>query len=206
MKTLQLLVMTLTLSAAALAQSGVYTGFTWNMGFPGSTMGEYIDKTSFRGFGLTIAKYVQPDLSIGGSISWNIFDELLRGRTETIENGAVTGTQVRYINSLPLMINARHFWGERRGEVHPFIGLNAGVYYIRQRLDIGVWSIENDNWHVGLAPEFGLYIPVSRETFLTATARWNYAFDAGTRLGGDPDNSYSYWGIDLGIGSIQGWF
>ena len=176
------------------------------MGFPGSTMGEYIDKTSFRGFGLTIAKYVQPDLSIGGSFSWNIFDELIRGRTETIENGAVTGTQVRYINSLPLMINARHFWGERRGEVHPFIGLNAGVYYIRQRLDIGVWSIENDNWHVGLAPEFGLYIPVSRETFLTATARWNYAFDAGTRIGGDPDNSYSYWGIDLGIGSIQGWF
>jgi hypothetical protein len=68
---------------------------------------------------------------------------------------------------------ARHFWGERRGEVHPFIGLNAGTYYIRQRLDIGVWSIENDNWHVGLAPEFGLFIPVGRETYLTVMGRWN---------------------------------
>ncbi len=206
MKTLQMLILMLVVSATAMAQRGLYTGITWNMGFPTANTGEYIDKTSFRGFGITIAKYVQPDLSIGGSVSWNVFDQLLRGRTEVLESGAVTGTQVRYINALPILVNARYFWGERRGEVHPFIGFNAGMYYIRQRLDIGVWTLENNNWHVGLAPEFGLYIPVGRETYLTATARWNYAFDAGSRLGGDPDNSYSYWGIDLGIGSVQGWF
>jgi outer membrane protein W len=206
MKTLNILVLTLLLGSTALAQRGLFTGITWSMGFPTANTGEYIDKTSFRGVGLTITKYVEPDFSIGATFSWNVFDELIRGQTETLESGAVTGTQVRYINAFPLLINARHFWGERRGEVHPFIGLNAGMYYIRQRLDIGVWSIENDNWHVGLAPEVGLFIPVGRETYLTVMGRWNYAFDSGTRLGGNPDNSHSYWTIDLGLGSMQGWF
>lgn len=206
MKVTKLLMLVFLLSATAYAQRGVFTGLTWNVGIPNQEMGQYIGKTSYRGFGIDIRSFSSPSFSFGGNFSWNIFDELLRGETAVLENGAITGTQVRYINSMPLLLNVSYYPGEkRRGELRLVLGLNAGTYYIRQRLDIGVVSLENSNWHLGVAPEVGLWFPIGRETFLTATVRYNYAFDAGTRLGGDPNNDYSYWGINLGLGSIQGW-
>jgi hypothetical protein len=199
--------LTLLLAATAHAQRGVFTGITWNVGFPTDETAKFIEKTSYRGFGIDIRSFSSPSFSFGGNFSWNVFDELLRNNTAVLENGAITGTQVRYVNSMPILLNVSYYMGEkRRGELRLVLGLNAGTYYIRQRLDIGVVSIENDNWHLGVAPEVALWFPIGRETFLTATVRWNYAFDSGTRLGGDPNNNYTYWGLNIGLGSIQGWF
>ena len=206
MKVMKLLMLTLLLAATAYAQRGVFTGITWNIGFPTEETAQYIDATSYRGFGIDIRSFSSPDVSFGGNFSWNIFDELLRNKTALLESGAITGTQVRYINSMPLLLNVSYYPGEkRRGELRLVLGLNAGTYYIRQRLDIGVVSLENSNWHLGVAPEAGLWFPIGRETFLIAMVRYNYAFDSGTWLGGDPNNDYSYWGLNIGIGSIQGW-
>jgi hypothetical protein len=205
MKVTKLLMLTLLVAATAHAQRGVFTGITWNIGFPNQETAEYIGSTSYRGLGVDIRSFSSPSFSFGGNFSWNVYDELLRGETAVLKGGAITGTQVRYINSMPLLLNASYYPGEkRRGELRFVLGLNAGTYYIRQRLDIGVVSLENSNWHLGVAPELGLWLPIGRETFLTLTARYNYAFDAGTRLNGDPNNDYSYWGINIGIGSVQG--
>ncbi len=91
----------------------------------------------------------------------------------------MSGTQIRYINSIPLMLNAHYYIGGKRDQLRPYLGVNVGTYYITQRLDMGVYTLQNDNWHFGIAPEFGFLAEVSRGTYLTASGRYNYAFDSG---------------------------
>ena len=88
-----------------------------------------------------------------------------------------------------------------------FIGLNAGMYYILQRLDVGVYRLDNDNWHFGMAPEAGIIIPFDGDnTAFYVGARYNYAFDSGTTLGGNENNFYSFYEINLGFAFSSRWF
>jgi outer membrane protein W len=193
------------LTTSASAQKQLLSGISWNMGFPNGRMATFTDETSFAGFGVDFQRFTSDNVTFGGSFSWNVWSELT-GETIEFTQGAVTGTQVRYINSFPLFLNAHYYLGHKADQFRPFFGLNVGTYYILQRLEIGTWAFDNDSWHFGLAPEGGLLIAISRGTYLIGTLRYNYAFDAGENLAGKDDNSYSYWGVNIGISWMQGWF
>ncbi|MGB5674488.1 MAG: outer membrane beta-barrel protein [Gemmatimonadota bacterium] len=159
----------------------------------------FIEDYSFRGFGID-ARYVasrDAKYSIGFNVGWNVLNEKndfgSERNTISLENADVTGTQLRYLNSVPLMANASYYFGSRGG-IRPYVGLNAGTYYIERRVDIGVVGIVEDNWHFGWAPEVGLVVPLGRPEFaLLTTIRYNWAFSAG----GTGDQKY--WGFNIGI-------
>jgi hypothetical protein len=205
MKILKTLVFTALFAATAMAQNQVLSGITWNIGLPSGRMSDFMDKASFGGFAIEGRRFLSEEFSVGGSFSWNYWSELT-DQTIPLEHGAVGGTQIRYINSFPFLVNAHYYIGDRKDQIRPYLGLNVGAYYILQRLDIGVWSFQNDHWHFGLAPEAGFMIEMSRGTYFMATARYNYAFDSGSTMGGDSKNTYAYWGINLGVSWMSGWF
>lgn len=159
----------------------------------------FIEDYSFRGFGID-ARYVasrDAKYSIGFNVGWNVLNEKndfgSERNTISLGNADVTGTQLRYLNSVPLMANASYYFGSRGG-IRPYVGLNAGTYYIERRVDIGVVGIVADNWHFGWAPEVGLVVPLGRpEVALLTTIRYNWAFSAG----GTGDQKY--WGFNIGI-------
>jgi hypothetical protein len=97
-----------------------------------------------------------------------------------------------------MMANMHYYFGKRK-DLRFYMGANAGLYYILQRLDIGVWRIDSNNWHFGLAPEAGVLIPLDGQSHIIINLKYNYAFDAGTGLGGKEDNYYSYWGLNFGF-------
>jgi len=193
------------LTATAVAQDQM-SGISWNIGIPTGQMSSYMNKTSYGGIGLEFGRYVDDNVSVGASFSWNVWSNLT-GEIINLKNGAVSGTQIRYYNAFPMLLNAHYYLSESKHDpFKPYIGLNAGFYYILQRMDIGAYSLQNDNWHFGLAPEAGFLLEVSNRTYLTATARYNYAFDAGTTLGGKDNNSLAYWGVNVGLVWYTGWF
>lgn len=159
----------------------------------------FIEDYSFRGVGID-ARYVasrDAKYSIGFNVGWNVLNEKndfgSERNTISLENADVTGTQLRYLNSVPLMANASYYFGSRGG-IRPYVGLNAGTYYIERRVDIGVVGIVEDNWHFGWAPEVGLVVPLGRpEVALLTTIRYNWAFSAS----GTGDQKY--WGFNIGI-------
>jgi outer membrane protein W len=205
MRILAIIAAVVTITASAGAQKQLLSGITWNMGFTTGRMAQFTDETSFSGFGVEFRRFTNDNVSFGGSFSWNVWSELT-GETITFNQGAVSGTQVRYVNSFPLMLNAHYHLGHKADDFRPFFGLNAGTYYILQRLEIGTLALDNDNWHFGLAPEAGFLMGISRGTYIIGTVRYNYAFDSGESLAGKDDNSYSYWGVNIGISWMQGWF
>lgn len=194
-------------SCTSLAQE-VLTSVTWNVGIPVSKLNQYTTGVSYRGFTLQARRFYGRENSIGISLGWNIFDEK---STEPINldygqaSGTISGTQVRTVNSFPILVGFDRFFG-KQNDIRTFIGLNTGVYYILQRLNIGVYQIDNDNWHFGIAPEAGFNIPIEGESGLLVGARYNYAFDSGTALGGAENNFYSFWEINLGLSFSSHWF
>jgi outer membrane protein W len=159
----------------------------------------FIEDYSFRGLGIE-ARYVpsrDANYSFGFNVGWNVLNEKNDFGTErntiSLPNADVSGTQLRYFNTVPLMGNASYYFGDRGG-IRPYVGVNAGTYYIERRVDIGVSAIVDDAWHFGWAPEVGLDVPLGRpEVALLTTIRYNWAFSAG----GSGDQKF--WGFNIGI-------
>jgi hypothetical protein len=172
-----------------------YTGLTYDMSVPAGDLQEFSDEFSWRGIGLTFRKEVSKTMTAGLFFGWNVFHERT---TETIEieRGAVTGTQDRTLNAFPMMVNAHYYLGDR-GDIRPYIGLNAGGWIVLQRLEVGILAVEKDSFEWGIAPEIGTVIPISRDVTLLLNGKFNYAF-TGEGLAGN-DFNLSYYGINVGF-------
>jgi hypothetical protein len=207
MKKLRTLVFAVLCTAATAMAQDLMTSVTWNIGLPTGRMADLVDKASYSGFGLEFHKFLNEEVAVGGAFSWNYWSELT-DQIIQIPNGAVSGTQIRYINSFPLFLNAYYYMNGRKDDFRPFIGLNVGAYYIQQRLEIGMYAFEDKTWHFGLAPEAGFLFRVSGQTCLTAAVRYNSALSSGETAFGTGKNSLAYWGINVGMAWTSGsdWF
>lgn len=179
---------------AARAQDW-YGAATWQISFPTGDTKEFVDETSFGGMGLDFRKVVAPNTTAGFMAGWNIFHER-RDATETINNVTVTGTQDRYINSFPIMVNAHRYFGERRSW-RPYLGLNAGAIVVIRTFGVGVYAAEEDSWDWGIAPEVGLVIPMQSGAGFLINARYNWSPTHQDLAGEDED--LTYWGLNIGF-------
>jgi hypothetical protein len=195
LKTLTLLV----LLPVALWSQDMTTAVTYNTAFPVGNLANFTSEMSWRGLGLEFRNVKGQNMSWGFVTGWNVFSELGRGETIHFDNADIYGTNVRSVNVFPLLLGADYFLGSR-GEVRPFLGVNAGMYYISRQFDIGVTSLWEDNWHFGVAPEGGFWVPVDRRTFVIFGARYNYAFSTGETYLLQDNNAYGYWGFNIGFG------
>ena len=200
MKWLYSSILILIITASVSAQS--LGSLTYNMSIPTDKLSDYIDKTSFKGFGLEGRWFSNKNISFGLSFAWTVFDQRVGDPIQIVKDGVsatVSGTQVRVVNSIPILATFHFYTGRRRDGFRVYFGVGAGTYYIMQRLEIGLVAFESNNWHLGVAPEGGVLLSFSREFTMIANVKYNYAFSAGESLGGVDDNTYAYWGINVGF-------
>lgn len=198
MKYISILLLTMVLTASTYSQNTLL-GFSWSMGFTSGKTAEYVGAPSFTGFSFESHKFLKPNVSIGISTGWNILSEKNSDLIQ-VNNTAISGAQGRYINVFPILLSASYYIKpNRNAKFVPFIRANAGTYYIMQRFDIGAYTLNNYNWHLGVAPEIGFMFKAGKELNVLANAKYNYAFDSGTRLGGDQNNYYTFFSVNLGI-------
>jgi outer membrane receptor protein involved in Fe transport len=85
--------------------------------------------------------------------------------------------------SIPLMLNVHWYGGSgSRYDPQPFLGLNAGVTYLDQTLDIGVFSVESDAWVVAAMPEAGIMLGTSGHTRVNLHVRYHFPFTSQNLL------------------------
>ena len=105
-KTFLIAVCTVFLINVGNAQSSIWA-FTYDVGVPMGETSDYIDNASWRGFTVQGRSFINPNFSIGGSFSWQVFnsrtDETVNfsfqpeGADKPI-NGTLSGEQLRYID------------------------------------------------------------------------------------------------------------
>ncbi len=195
MKYILIVSLVILLSINAFAQKG-YGGISWNISVPTEELKDFIDETSFRGFGIEFRSFLTKHISVGGVTGWNIMDQRVDGTIE-LDNGAITGTQIRYLNAFPIMLTSHLHLGSPRAAIRPFIGVGVGTYYVVERFEIGVNLFEANNWHLGFAPEVGFLFPTDYVSIMTSI-KYNQAFESGKSITKE-SKSFSYWGINIGI-------
>ena len=191
MKNIIILLLVLLMVSASSGQDLV--SLSYQTAVPMSSTSDFIEKTSFRGFGMEWRQFVQSDISAGIAFNWNVFHQV---RSELAERGniQISGTQNRTLNILPLLVTG-HYYMAKRGTTRAYAGLAAGAFFVKNRLDIGVFSFNDDSWHFGVAPEIGLEIPISLDTAGLISIKYDYAFKSGDK------EAQSYVGINFGIGT-----
>ena len=194
MKYISIILLIIVSSVAVQAQSSFF-GMTYDVSIPTDKTEEFISGVQWRGMGMEGRWYTSKNMSLGFAWDWNVFQEVVL-ETANIENRAITGNQVRNINVFPFLMTG-HFYLKGGSFVQPYFGLGAGVYYVKKRLDVGIYSLDEDTWQWGLAPELGFLFPMDLGFNLLLKLRYNYAFDAGN---GD---ALSYFGINVGFASIE---
>ena len=194
MKYITIILLIILSSAAVQAQSSLF-GMTYDVSIPTGETEKLISGIQWRGMGLEGRWYTSKNTSLGFAWDWNVFQEVVL-TTANRENLTVTGNQVRNINAFPFLMTG-HFYFQGGAVVQPYFGLGAGVYFVKKRLNIGILSLDEDTWQLGLAPEVGFLFPMDMGFNLLLKLKYNYAFDAGK---GD---AVSYFGINVGFASIE---
>lgn len=181
------------------AQSSYWT-FSWPISMGIGTTNEYIAKTSFRGFAIDGRGFITDNISIGGEWSWEVFDEIKRDlppREVTVDGatGHVSGTEYRYLNTIPIFVNSHYYLGQN-GAVRAYIGAGIGTTYIDQRTDIGLVTIQSKTWRFGVQPEIGVFIPFGLTgTGVNLSAKYRYS----TKTSDADANSMVSFGIGFGF-------
>lgn len=188
--------------AGSISAQGL-VGVSYNVSIPTANLKDYISNASWRGFSIEGRWFTARNVSFGVTLGWNIFskksDELIQIEDAEV-NGAVSGTQVRSVNVFPIVGTVHYYTGSSRDQARFYFGTSLGMYYIRQRLEIGISSLDNNNMHFGLAPEAGVLFELSRAVTMVVKSKYNYAFSSGTSLSGSNDNAVSYY--EFGIGFV----
>jgi outer membrane protein W len=201
MKYFGVFILLMSITSVSIAQQGNITGFSYNMAYTGPNTRDYVNDYSWNGFSFEYRTFRNENTSIGASVGWNMFHERTNEMV-VIDKGAVSGTQTRFLGAVPMLLNAHYYFGQESEAGRPFLGINLGANYINQRFEIGVFEFNKANWHLNIAPEAGLVVPVGStfsDTYMILSVRYNHAIAAGESLAGD-GRAYSYWGFNVGFG------
>jgi len=166
--------------------------FTYNMAQPLGQLQDATPDFSWRGWSFGYRSHMRDHLSLGFSFSWQTFSELESG-TFTKGTATATGTFIRYVNSLPIMLTGHVYTGDPDG-FRVYGGIGIGTFYIKERFDFGLQTFYDNHWHFGLVPEAGVMLPLGGSSWdLLGNVTYNYAFSTKNY------NSISYVGINIGF-------
>jgi len=178
--------------AGATQSQSIYS-LNYTVGFGVGETADFISSPSFRGFTFDGRGFTDDQFSLGGYFAWQTFYEELGGASYTDGTATLTGNQYRYINAFPMLFQAHYYFGIDEYEPRAYIGAGAGAYKMIQRLNAGVWSLEENNWHFGVSPEVGMFYPVGMDSQFNINFKYHYVFKAKNTI------DFSWFGLSVGF-------
>ena len=186
MKKLIILAIALSTTLALQAQyKGGLWNYTWDISLGMGDTKDFIGKASFRGFTIGGKGFVSENIALGGQASWHTFYEkeftteefdIVNDGGERV-TGAINGTQLKYINSFPLLFTTHYFTKSPVFETFSlFGGVGVGTSIITRRLDIGVVSLQENKWHFTVAPEVGFVYGFNSSVKALVSAQYFHSF------------------------------
>ncbi|MCB0806159.1 MAG: hypothetical protein KDC05_10205 [Bacteroidales bacterium] len=177
----------------SLVNGQSFYSLDYTISFGNDETADYIQSPSFRGVTFEGRGFVSDNVSLGGLFTWSTFYEELAGATFSEDNLTLTGTQYRYLNAFPILFQAHYYLGDDEYEPRAFLGGGAGAYKMVQRTNVGILSLEHNNWHFGFSPEVGIMFPVSMGTSIIVGFRYHYVVKAKDTM------NFSWFALNLGL-------
>jgi len=192
-------------SVSSAQGKGSYGGWSYEWALGIGDLEQYIGNDSWVGFTLQGRSFVSEHFAVGGFIGYNVFYENTSD-VIVLPRGAISGQQYRHLSTVPIMVGFyRHFGGGESGRgTQLYLGLNGGVYYFYQMMDIGVLSLSTSEWLFGVAPEVGIVMTRGR-TAVALQAKYHYPIPGGDGFLSGQERSFQYLSIGLGFFARRGY-
>ncbi len=188
-----LVALALVLPPAGARGQGALTSLSWDPSFPSGETGDFIGEFAWRSFGMDVKGFITRRLTMGASFDWRLFNEVTDKLIE-IEDGHVSGTQTRRLYAIPVLITSHYYFGSFRDYPRyiPYVGGGAGGYWIEEKLEIGVYTMQKKAWNFGLCVEVGTLFQFSYG-YALLRFKYNYAFES------EEVAPVSWWSVGIGI-------
>jgi len=166
------------LGSGSAAQAGNNTfGVSWGLSVPLGETRDFTPDFSFRGVSVEWRNFYMRDAAYGLNVGWNVMTGH-ESATVDFQNIAITGNRWKYTNAVPVYAGWFKFFGRDITKTRWVVGLNAGTAWMERRILISTTSFTDSSWHLALAPEIGMHLPM--DSFLGYVGvRYHYAFEAG---------------------------
>lgn len=187
------LALVLVASADAAAQVATMSGFTWGGALPVSGTKDFTDAYSWRNVGFEV-RNLTGTRSYGLAIGLNVFNDVVDA-THTFADQPVTltGRQFRTINAMPILATAHKYLGPM-SSTHAYVGAGVGTIWARNRVDVGILSVDESHWHFAVVPEVGVVIPLQNQLWVYVNVKYNWGASTD-------DITQQYFGFNIGIAS-----
>jgi len=153
------------------------TSLLYSVGMPMGALKDHTASTSWRGVTFEWQKFINTEVSVGVNFAYSVFYDEMGYDSYTKGDVTLTGHQYRYNNLFPMAVNGQyHFHADGMNALKPYVGLGIGTIYDLRNTDMGMWTVEEENWHFLLAPEVGISYDLSIATGITVSARSDNAF------------------------------
>ncbi len=175
-KILIIAVFALLTSVSSFGQ-GFYTNLGYDISFPLGNTKDFASPTSFRGFTFSGGYFLNDNLAVELRWSWHVFYDDIPFDVYEEGTRAISGKQYRSINAFPLTFGAKYFLTE--SGFRPYLGFGIGPYKTRKRTEMGIYYVEDRQWHFGMTPEVGFVYDFTSGVGIMANLRYDYMLDAG---------------------------
>lgn len=139
---------------------------------------EFAGSFGIGGFGID-ARYVgfRP-WRLGGSVSWQTIAQ--RKEDESISSGNATysGTMIKELSYNPLLAKVGYTLSDTK-KLRTYASFGLGATRSMRRVDTGIVSLFDEEWHFTIAPEAGVEVPVG-PVHLVVSGRLSYLTPAGS--------------------------
>lgn len=178
-KIIAIFIILVTTSFGFVSAQNSYSSVQYVISFGTGDLGDYVSKTSFRGFLFEYRGDVGNEfLAVGFDIGWNAFYEEKGYDTYTDGTQSVSGKQWRYTNHYPMLLSADYLF--RAGEdFSPYVNFGIGTMYSKRKTLFGSYIIYEEAWHFAIKPEAGIMYTVKHNTALKLAAKYYTAFESG---------------------------
>jgi hypothetical protein len=163
----------ISISALTLSGQDVIWKMSYDVAFPFGSTKEFTDQVSWRGVSLDVDRFINDNAAVGLGVSWSVFLEKEADSDYQRDQMLIHGTQVRYINDIPIL--ARFSWYQPTGAFETYFTAGVGTVWQQQRREIGLWAFEGNYWQFALSPEAGIIFPMGR-SYLTAKVKYLQGF------------------------------
>jgi hypothetical protein len=177
MKILIAIAILLALASGAYADS--FMAITYDVSAPLGNTRDFIGKASWRGLSVEGRGFFKPNWSAGVNFGWSTFDDKL-DKIQEIDNGHISGNQFRLMYAVPIVATLHYYPNPNKysDKIMHYVGVGAGPYRIENELQVGMFTVTEQNWHFGFCPEYGFMVP-AETVFFTFNVKYNYVFKSG---------------------------
>ena len=160
----------------------------------GSFKDNYIDKSSFQNFSLSIEWVLRNSpLSVGGEIGSTYFEKRVPRALYEGQDGTISAVQTRTVSQYPVELFANYHFLPRNSQVQPYVQISSGASILDYTVYYGTLSSQDQKVRFKYGIGVGSKFLFKKDGTLGLDVRVKYD---GT--------AYKYDYIDKGISSVKG--